>query len=133
MPLEPLICRSRYGNVKKSYKNQRIFGESENTRIFATLKKTKSINRSKWNIKKQKIMDIKKITNELCVEVYATNNEGTTMIIRDIIGETGVHGTYMNIYDKLMNMGKDVKWEVKLFRVRSLKSVYYNESKEEEV
>lgn len=78
-------------------------------------------------------MDIKKITNELCVEVYATNNEGTTMIIRDIIGETGVHGTYMNIYDKLMNMGKDVKWEVKLFRVRSLKSVYYNESKEEEV
>lgn len=78
-------------------------------------------------------MDIKKITDELCVEVYATNNEGTTMIIREIIGETGVHETYMNIYDKLMSMGKDVKWEVKLFRVRSLKSVYYNESKEEEV
>ena len=78
-------------------------------------------------------MDIKKITNELCVEVYATNNEGTTMIIRKIIGEAGVHETYMNIYDKLMNMGKNVKWEVKLFRVRSLKSVYYNESKEEEV
>lgn len=47
-------------------------------------------------------MNIEKITNELCVEVYATNNE-------------------------------DTKWEVKLFRVRSLKSVYYNESKEEEV
>lgn len=78
-------------------------------------------------------MDIKKIANELCVEVYATNNEGTTMIIREIIGETKVHETYMNIYDKLMNMGKDVKWEVKLFRVRSLKSVYYNEIKEEEV
>lgn len=78
-------------------------------------------------------MDIKKIANELCVEVYATNNEGTTMIIREIIGETGVHETYMNIYDKLMNMGKDVKWEVKLFRVRSLKSVYYNEIKEKEV
>lgn len=78
-------------------------------------------------------MDIKKIANELCVEVYATNNEGTTMIIREIIGETGVHETYMSIYDKLMNMGKDVKWEVKLFRVRSLKSVYYNEIKEEEV
>lgn len=78
-------------------------------------------------------MDIKKIANELCVEVYATNNEGTTMIIREIIGETGVHETYMNIYDKLMNMGKDVKWEVKLFHVRSLKSVYYNEIKEEEV
>ena len=78
-------------------------------------------------------MDIKKIANELCVEVYATNNEGTTMIIREIIGETGVHETYMNIYDKLINMGKDTKWEVKLFRVRSLKSVYYNEIKEEEV
>lgn len=78
-------------------------------------------------------MNIKKIANELCVEVYATNNEGTTMIIREIIGETGVHETYMDIYNKLMNMGKDVKWEVKLFRVRSLKSVYHNEIKEEEV
>lgn len=78
-------------------------------------------------------MNIKKIANELCVEVYATNNEGTTMIIREIIGKTGVHETYMNIYDKLMNMGKDVKWEVKLFHVRSLKSVYYNQIKEEEV
>ena len=85
-----------------------------------------------WNIKK-KIMDTKKIENELCVEVYATNNEGTTMIIRKIIGKTGVHKTYMNIYDKLMNTGKNVKWEVKLFRVRSLKNVYYNVSKEEEV
>ena len=78
-------------------------------------------------------MGIKKITNELCVEVYATNNEGTTVTIREIIGETGVHETYMNIYDKLMSMGKDVKWEIKLFHVRNLKSVYYNESKEEEV
>lgn len=78
-------------------------------------------------------MNIEKITDELCVEVYATNNEDTTMIIREIIGEKGVHETYMNIYDKLMNMGKDAKWEVRLFRVRSLKSVYYNESKEEEV
>ena len=78
-------------------------------------------------------MDIKKITDELCVEVYATNNEGTTMIIRKIIGEAGVHETYMNIYDKIMNMGKDAKWKVELFRVRSLKSVYYNVSKEEEV
>ena len=78
-------------------------------------------------------MNIKKTTNELCVEVYATNNEETTMIIREIIGETGVHETYMDIYDKLMNMGKDEKWEVKLFRVRSLKSIYYSVSKEEEV
>ena len=78
-------------------------------------------------------MDIKKITDELCVEVYATNNDGTTIIIRKVIGEEGVHGTYMNIYYTLMNMGKDAKWEVKLFRVRSLKSVYFNVSKEEEV
>ena len=78
-------------------------------------------------------MDIIKITDELCVEVYATNNEGTTLIIREIIGEAGVHETYMNIYNKLINMEKNVKWEIKLFRVRSLKSVYYNASKEEEV
>lgn len=54
-------------------------------------------------------MNIEKITNELCVKVYATNNEGTTMIIIEIIGEAGVHETYMNIYDKLMNMEKDAK------------------------
>lgn len=41
MPLEPLICRSRYGKVKKSYKNQKKFGESENIRIFVVLKKTR--------------------------------------------------------------------------------------------
>lgn len=78
-------------------------------------------------------MDIKKITNEFYVEVYATNNEDTTMIIREIIGEKGVHETYMKIYDKLMSMGKDVKWEVKLFSVKSLKNVYHNEYKEKEI
>ena len=78
-------------------------------------------------------MNIKKITDELCVEVYATNNEDETMIIRKIIGEAGVYETYMSIHDKLINMEKNVKWEVKLFRVRSLKSVYYNEIKEEEI
>lgn len=41
MPLEPLICRSRYGNVKKSYKNQRKFGESKKSRIFVVSKKTR--------------------------------------------------------------------------------------------
>ena len=77
-------------------------------------------------------MDFKKITDELCVEVYANNNNGTTVIIRKIIGEEGVHGTYMNIYDKLMNTGKNVKWDVKMIQVRSLKSVYYNETREKE-
>lgn len=78
-------------------------------------------------------MNIEKMTNELCVEVYATNDEGTTMIIRKIIGEAGVHETYMNVYNKLMNMEKNTKWKVELFRVKSLKSIYYNVSKEEEV
>jgi hypothetical protein len=78
-------------------------------------------------------MNTEKIANELYVEVYATNNKGITMIIRKIIGEAGVHETYMDIYDKLTNMEKNVKWEVKLFRVRSLKNAYYNEYKEEEV
>ena len=131
MPLEPLICRSRYGNVKKSYKNQRIFGESEKAHIFAVFKKTRILTVPHGTLKK-KIMDIKKITDELCVEVYATNNEGTTMIIRKIIGEKGVHETYMKIYNKLMNTGKNVKWDVKMIQVRSLKSVYYNETREKE-
>lgn len=78
-------------------------------------------------------MDIEKNANELCVEIYATNNKGTTMIIREIIGEKGVHETYMNIYNKLMNMGKDEKWKVELFHVRNLKNIHYIENKEEEV
>lgn len=77
-------------------------------------------------------MDIKKITNELCIEVYATNNKGTTMIIRKTIGETGVHEAYMSVYDKLMNMEKNVKWDVKVIRTRSLNSVYYNKIEKEE-
>lgn len=78
-------------------------------------------------------MNIKKITDELCVEVYATNNDGTTMIIRKVIEEEGVHETYMNIYYTLMNMEKNVKWDVKMIQVRNLKSVYYNETREKEV
>lgn len=55
MPLEPLIYRSRYNNVKKSYKNQRTLGELKNIHTFAMFKKNKSINRSKWNNKIKKI------------------------------------------------------------------------------
>ena len=66
-------------------------------------------------------MDTKKITDELCVEVYATNNEGTTMIIRKTVGETGIYETYMNIHDELMNTEKNVKWDVKIIQVRNLK------------
>lgn len=78
-------------------------------------------------------MKTEKIANELCIEVYAMSNEETTMIIREIIGKKGVHETYMNIYNKLMNMEQGAKWEINLIRMRSLKSIYNNEIKEEEV
>lgn len=41
--LEPCICRSRYINVKEDYKNERKFGESENTRIFANVRLRKNL------------------------------------------------------------------------------------------
>ena len=41
MPLEPLICRSRYGNVKESYKNRRKFGDSKKTMHLCSVQKTK--------------------------------------------------------------------------------------------
>ncbi len=75
----------------------------------------------------------KKIKNDICVEVLAMDEEGKKMIIRGIIGDKGIHETYMDIYDKLMNMGKNVKWEIQCVRTRNINSVYYNETKEEEV
>lgn len=63
MPLEPLIYRSRYNNVKESYKNQEILGESKETRIFAVFKKNKSINRSEWNNKIKKNYGSNKLDN----------------------------------------------------------------------
>ena len=75
----------------------------------------------------------KKDKNDICVEVLAMNGEGTKVIIREIVGDKGIHETYMNIYDKLMNIGNNVDWEVHCIRSRSINSVYYNESKEEEV
>lgn len=121
------------GKLKKVIK---IIENLENQKIHASLqcsKKQRVLTVPNGTLKTKKIMDIEKIANELCVEVYATNNEGTTMIISEIIGERGVHKTYMSIHDKLMKMEKDAKWEVKLFRVRSLKSIHYNITKEEEV
>jgi hypothetical protein len=53
--LEPCICRWRYGNVKKSYKNQRKFGESKYIRIFAMLKKTRVLTVSDETIKTKKL------------------------------------------------------------------------------
>lgn len=51
MPLEPLICRSRYRNVKKGYKNQRRFGESKKTRTFVVLKEIKALTVPRGTIK----------------------------------------------------------------------------------
>lgn len=75
----------------------------------------------------------KKIKNEICVEVFAMDEEGTKVIIREIVGDKGIHETYMNIYDKLMNMGENVKWEIHYVRSKSINSIYYNENREGEV
>lgn len=64
-------------------------------------------------------MNIEKPKSKRYVEVYATSNEGTTMAIKKPIEEKGMHETYMDIYDKLMNMGKNVKWDVKVINVRT--------------
>lgn len=61
MPLEPLICRSRYGKVKKSYKNQRKFGESEKRHIFAVLKKIKVLTVSRKTLKTKKLWTLRKL------------------------------------------------------------------------
>ena len=71
--------------------------------------------------------------NEICVEVNAMDEEGTEVIIRKVVGDIGIHETYMNIYDKLMNMSKNVKWEIHYVRSKSINSIYNNEKKEKEV
>lgn len=64
MPLEPLICRSRYKNVKKSYKNKRKFGESENIRIFANVRLRKNLQRIRVrNENLLKVTDKKQLKN----------------------------------------------------------------------
>ena len=50
-----------------------------------------------------------KFKNEICVEVIAMDEEGIKVFIRKIIGNIGIHETYMNIYNKLMNMSKSAK------------------------
>lgn len=55
MPLEPLIYRSRYGNVKEGYKITEKFGESEKLRIFVVLKKTRVLTVPRGTIKTEKL------------------------------------------------------------------------------
>ena len=78
--------------------------------------KTKSINRSTRNNKNKKILNIEETENKRYVEIYATNNEGTTMTIRKFVGEKGMYEAYLDIYSKLMNMGKNAKWNVFVFQ-----------------
>lgn len=64
-------------------------------------------------------MNIEEPKSKRYVEVYATDSKGTTMIIKKFIEENGIHETYMDIYDKLMNMGKNAKWDVKVIQVKT--------------
>lgn len=73
------------------------------------------------------------IKNKICVEVIAMDEEGTEVIIRKIIGDIGVHEAYMDIYNKLTNMSKNVKWEIHYVRSRSIDNIYNNETKGKEV
>lgn len=54
-------------------------------------------------------MNIEETENKRYVEIYATNNEGTTMTIRKFVGEKGMYEAYLDIYSKLMDMGKNAK------------------------
>ena len=82
--------------------------------------------------KNQKIMCWEKFKNEICVELNATDEEGTEVIISKVVVDIGIHETYKNIYDKLTNISKSVKWEIHYVRPRSINSIYYNEKKEKE-
>ena len=76
---------------------------------------------------------MEEIKNEICVEIYATNEEGIEIIIRKIIEDKGIHETYINIYNKLMNMGENAKWKIHYVHSRSINSIYNNETKVKEV
>ena len=51
-------------------------------------------------------MNLEEPKSKRYVEVYATDNKEVTMVIRKLIVEKGIHETYMDIYDRLMNMEK---------------------------
>lgn len=74
-----------------------------------------------------------KIKNEICVEVMAMDEEGTEVIIRKIVGDIGIHEVYMDIYNKLTNMSKNVKWEIHYVCSRNINNIYDNETRKKEV
>lgn len=64
-------------------------------------------------------MNIEEPKSKRYVEIHATDSKGTTMVISKTIEEKGLHETYMDIYDKLMSMGKNVKWDVKVINIKT--------------
>ena len=86
---------------------------------FAVFKKNKSINRSIWNIKNKKIMNLEESKSKRYVEIYATGNKGTTMFIRKLVEKKEMHETFMDIYNKLTNMEEDEKWDVKVMSAKT--------------
>lgn len=77
-------------------------------------------------------MDWEKIKKDICVEIFAIDEEGTKVIIRETVEDKGVHETYMNIYNKLTNMYKTTKWEIQYIYTRGTNSTYCNKTREEE-
>ena len=63
-------------------------------------------------------MNTEETKNKRYVEIYATNNEGTTMTIRKFVEEKGMYEAYLDIYSKLMDMGKNAKWNVEVISVK---------------
>lgn len=74
-------------------------------------------------------MNWKKIKNDICVEVSAMDEKGTKVTIEKTVGDKSIHKTYMNIYDKLMNIDKNVKWEIYYVNTKIINSVYNNETR----
>ena len=74
-----------------------------------------------------------KSENEICIEVIAMDEEGTEVIIRKTIGDISIYETYMNIRNELMNMNKSANWKIRYVRLKSINSIYNNETKEKEV
>lgn len=63
-------------------------------------------------------MNIEETENKRYVEIYATINEGTTMTIKKFIGEKGMYEAYLDIYSKLIDIGKNAKWDMKVINVK---------------
>lgn len=68
-------------------------------------------------------MNLEKPKSKRYVEIRATSDKGTTMIIKKFIEEKGVHETCMEVHDSLMKTGKNVKWDIKEINVKT-----YNEN-----